>query len=205
MNQNQVTFPKIRQWGSYVVALALGTALAQSCVPSNIESNIQNPTSDTAAVENQAIDLRYQKLQHQLAAGQWQEANQETADQMLAVMNRTEEGWLREGDIQRFPCQHLRTIDRLWVDASDGRFGFSVQKRIWMEVGGTLDDTYLGDEIWFAFGDRVGWRQPDGKWLSDRDTRLVTEDTPPGHLPWWGGFGFWGELFVFSRVETCGL
>ncbi len=33
-------------------------------------------------------------------------------------------------------CEDLRTIDQLWVKYSNGRFGFSVQKRIWHSIGG---------------------------------------------------------------------
>ncbi|CCQ59603.1 GUN4 domain-containing protein, partial [Crocosphaera watsonii] len=37
-----------------------------------------------------------------------------------------------------FPCEDLRIIDQLWVKYSNGQFGFSVQKQIYMdELGGT--------------------------------------------------------------------
>jgi HTH-type transcriptional regulator/antitoxin HigA len=56
--------------------------------------------------------------------------------------------------IENFPCDDLRTIDQLWVKYSQGRFGFSVQKKIWLEVGGKVDyDTEC------KLGDRVGWRK----------------------------------------------
>ena len=73
--------------------------------------------------------VNYTRLRDLLKAGQWQEADQETADRMCEVMGRQQADWLRVKDIQNFPCADLRTIDQLWVKYSRGRFGFSVQKK----------------------------------------------------------------------------
>jgi hypothetical protein len=80
---------------------------------------------------------------------------------MLAVANREEEGWLDVEHINNFPCEDIRTIDQLWVKYSDGKFGFSVQKRILQSFGMT---TVLNEDIWDKFGDKVGWRK-GGDWL----------------------------------------
>ncbi len=57
---------------------------------------------------------------------------------MLKACHQEKNTWLRIQDIQLFPCIDLRTIDQLWVRYSNGRFGFSVQKRIWQSVGENL-------------------------------------------------------------------
>jgi hypothetical protein len=72
------------------------------------------------------------------------------------------------------------------VSYSNGHFGFSVQKRIYVECGATLDGNYPGNEVWEKFGDRVGWRK-DGDWLlySDFDPSF---SSPHGIFPvflWW--------------------
>jgi len=54
---------------------------------------------------------------------------------MFEVAGRTKEESLRTEDIDNFPCEDLRTIDQLWVKYSNGRFGFSVQKRIYQSLG----------------------------------------------------------------------
>jgi len=54
---------------------------------------------------------------------------------MLKGAGREEKGWLNIKDIEKFPCEDLRTIDQLWVEYSNGSFGFSVQKRIYRSVG----------------------------------------------------------------------
>ncbi|MFM5956570.1 MAG: GUN4 domain-containing protein, partial [Dolichospermum sp.] len=103
----------------------------------------------------------YRKLRDLLKAGKWKEADQETRRVMLCVGEREREGWLDINSIDNFPCADLRTIDQLWVKYSNGRFGFSVQKRIYQGLGGTRE---FKGEIWEKFGDKVGWRK-EGSWL----------------------------------------
>ncbi|MEZ2276365.1 MAG: GUN4 domain-containing protein [Microcoleus sp.] len=109
-----------------------------------------------------AVGMDYTNLRNLLAAKKWKEADEETARVMLKVAGREKEGWLDRESIEKFPCEDLRTIDQLWVQYSNGRFGFSVQKRIYQSLGGTGEyDSKIWEafsEIWEAFGDRVGWR-----------------------------------------------
>jgi hypothetical protein len=73
----------------------------------------------------------------------------------------------------------LRTIDQLWVKYSNGRFGFSVQKRIYQSLGGTKE--YDESEVWQKFGDKVGWRKKN-EWLYYNDLTF-SEKAPEAHLP----------------------
>jgi hypothetical protein len=43
------------------------------------------------------------------------------------------------------------------VKYSGGKFGFSVQKQIWLSVGGNPD---ASNDIYKIFSDRVGWYEP---------------------------------------------
>ncbi|MDJ0580315.1 GUN4 domain-containing protein [Crocosphaera sp.] len=125
-------------------------------------------------------DVKYRQLAAYLAAGKWAEADQETANVMLQVSNRESEGYLRESDINNFPCDDLRTIDQLWVHYSKGKFGFSVQKKIYMdELGGTRQ---YNKKIWEEFCDRVGWRKVGDTGYSNLTWELQ-DTTPVGHLP----------------------
>ncbi|WP_392533948.1 GUN4 domain-containing protein [Nostoc sp. C117] len=99
--------------------------------------------------------VNYQKLEELLVAKKWQAADKETAAIMLKICDRQEEGWLQLEDIKKIPCDDFRTIDKLWVEHSKGRFGFSVQNRIWERIGGNPD---ANDKTWERFGERVGWR-----------------------------------------------
>ncbi len=151
-------------------------------------------------VSDRGVD--YSKLRDLLKAGKWKEADQETAKVMFQVANRNKEGWFRIEDIDNFPCTDLRTINQLWLDYSEGKFGFSVQKEIYHCLGGTRD---YNREVWEAFGDAVGWRK-GGSWLYYQDLTFLRE-APSGHLPVAYSifvvvvFSF--VRFLFSRVETC--
>ncbi|MEH1928522.1 MAG: GUN4 domain-containing protein [Nostoc sp.] len=117
----------------------------------------------------------YTRLRDLLKAGNWKDADQETLAVMLKATGREQEGWLTSESINNFPCADLRTIDQLWVKYSDGHFGFSVQKRIWENVGKDFD----------KFGDRVGWRKGmflNKEWLQYSDLTF-TKNSPQGHLP----------------------
>ncbi|PZV10469.1 MAG: hypothetical protein DCF22_16710 [Leptolyngbya sp.] len=122
------------------------------------------PTSPTvASIELNQDDLssekgiEYRNLRDLLKAGKWKEADQETADRMCEAMGRQQEGWLRVQDVKAFPCIDLQTIERLWLKYSQGKFGFSVQRKVWQECGSPTET-----ETWKIFCDQVGWRK-DGK------------------------------------------
>lgn len=146
--------------------------------------------------------IDYTRLRDLLKAQQWREADQETADRMLEAIGK--EKWIdvKTDDLLSFPCADLRTIDSLWVKYSGGRFGFSVQKQIYVECGAKLDGKYPGDEIWKRFGDRVGWRK-DGAW-SVR-TELNPSLSSPGNFPLGFRVLINRACSLFSRTETCRL
>ncbi|MEA5535062.1 GUN4 domain-containing protein [Crocosphaera sp. XPORK-15E] len=127
------------------------------------------------------LSSKYFKLRDFLAAGKWKDADQETTKVMLQVANRVSEGYLNIEDIDNFPSKDLRTIDQLWVKYSNGKFGFSVQKKIYIdELGGTKK---FNVKIWKEFSDRVGWMK-GGNWLSYSDlTFELLDTTPVAHLP----------------------
>ncbi|MCB8765466.1 serine/threonine-protein kinase [Planktothrix agardhii 1029] len=148
-----------------------------------------------------AKGVNYRQLEQLLKAGNWKEADEETANKMREVAGRTKEGWLRDEDIDNFPCEDLRTIDQLWVKYSNGRFGFSVQKRIYKSLGGTRS---YDEKVSEAFGDQVGWRV-GGRWLYNIGWKYNIDQkfnlAPVGYLPMAGA---WDDC-IFSRVETCRL
>lgn len=75
--------------------------------------------------------LNIRKLQQLLNEQKWQEANQETWHILCRAVQKPEGFPLSSADIQQIPCQTLQLIDQLWKRASQGRFGFGVQRRIY--------------------------------------------------------------------------
>ncbi|NER82119.1 MAG: GUN4 domain-containing protein [Leptolyngbya sp. SIO1D8] len=149
------------------------------------EMTISSVTEDLSS-ERFGIDY-YAKLYDLLKAGKWKSADEEAAERMLKIMDRRDEGWLRIEDIQKFPCQDLRNIDRLWIKYSQGKFGFSIQKKIYLKC--YFECEVQPDEyeilhkawIWHVFAHRVGWLV-EGEWISHEDI-IFAPSAPKGHLP----------------------
>jgi hypothetical protein len=96
-----------------------------------------NPASHTGVTShaNQVIStqISYQKLENLLANGQWQEANLETWNLLCTALHKNQGTPLTAADIEQIPCSSFNNIDKLWHRYSDGKFGFSVQSRIYKE------------------------------------------------------------------------
>ncbi|BAZ22276.1 hypothetical protein NIES4073_31580 [Kalymmatonema gypsitolerans NIES-4073] len=170
----------------------------------------QHPIKDDKEFSESGICLvkfqlpsKYNQLADYLWNGEWQKADEETVSVMLQVIGSDSEGYLHEQDKKNFPCEDLRNIDQLWVYASKGYFGFSVQKDIYQSLGGTQ---IYNHEIWNAFLNRVGW-QKEGivSYVSSDFTFGL--DASRGHLPVlknsYPGILMSYELIV--RAETCRL
>ena len=152
----------------------------------------------------------YVKLREFLEKGQWQKADLETARVMLEVAGRQEQGWLRTQDIKKFPITDLRIIDNLWFNFSEGRFGFRVQREIWLSISNQLGDKFDGN-LFAKFGENLGWRK-NNQWLK-YDRFCFTLEAPEGHLPSFplahvkhkDSLSFKKSNFqdLLSRIATC--
>ncbi|WP_416233617.1 GUN4 domain-containing protein [Cronbergia sp. UHCC 0137] len=151
---------------------------AYSLLKSRTEASVTQILIESNAHLKLGASTDYTQLRDLLAAGKWKEADQETRHVMLAVAKRGKKGWLDVNSIDNFPCEDLRTIDQLWVRYSNGRFGLSVQKRIYQSLGGTGE---YNREIWNAFADKIGWRK-GGNWLPINEITFKS-NAPEAHLP----------------------
>ena len=194
------------------VAVSNSNAKRSESLLSSKSLPVTNPIPTEADVplkSERGID--YTNLRDLLAAKKWKEADEETARVMLKVAGREKEGWLDSESIDNFSCEDLRTINQLWIQSSNGRFGFSVQKHIYQSLGGT---SKYDEKVWEKFGDRVGWRIANNLWLYYSNLTF-SEKAPEAHLPcsgvggryvsWWLGYWEEGFLSLFSRVETCNV
>jgi hypothetical protein len=111
---------------------------------------------------------------------------------MLKLSGRSQVGFFDPKDVEAFPCPMLRLIDQLWMQASHGHFGFTVQKQLWQECdsegrGGLRSRSFSALPREECMGERVGW-WVQGRWLGYEELETNLE-APKGHLP--VGF-FWG-------------
>lgn len=161
--------------------------------------NQENITTDKVELLSEK-DIDYTQLRSLLEAGNWKEADRETARVMLQASGQEERGWLDEEDMKNLPSTDLQTIDQLWVRYSNGKFGFSVQKRIWKSIGGKDD---YNNEVIGLFSELVGWRKEE-TWLNYSE---ITFDlnAPEGHLPVIGENGWWErpwEVYFLAQGLT---
>ncbi|MBD2036221.1 GUN4 domain-containing protein [Leptolyngbya sp. FACHB-321] len=155
-------------------------------------------TDDDDLKSEKGVD--YTRLRDLLKAGQWEEADNETATRMLEAMNSQNRILIGSQDIQNFPLTDLHTIDQLWVKYSYGKFGFSVQRRILDDAfsnSKVTPETCLNDnesldriedtfdrlrERWRIFGGNLGWCKQD-VWIMKIDYTHGIENKPEGYLP----------------------
>ena len=80
------------------------------------------------------LGVDYTTLRDLLKQGEWELADNEHR-RLLTVLggeDSEERGWVYFTEARRFPVTDLKTIDNLWTHFSDGRFGFSVQRKLWV-------------------------------------------------------------------------
>jgi len=169
------------------------TDLAYRCCQETTRRVDSALISELNALKQSVQISRYAKLEEYLKNGQWKEADDETYRLMITTVGKEEGQYFEPEELLNFPCEELLAIDGLWVRYSNGRFGFSVQKKIYLECGGIPDGQYH-EEALERFGDRVRWRE--NRWW--RFNVIYSTLWARGHLPcsvfvgvWRGGFRCW--------------
>lgn len=200
-----------------IIALLLTSpgCLFRTQTPSSVDPSSQKVAQTTAPTPWPKINestypmvlprgkVDYKKLDSLLSEQNWRGADEETWQVMLRAA-RQAKIQMNENFIVRFPCKDLMTIDQLWVNHSNGHFGFSVQKRIWEGIGGptkmagTSYETSI--QLLESFTKRVPW---------NRKNTTINLSSPEGYLPVVGfrGIAFGGkDWWIFSlveRLESC--
>jgi serine/threonine protein kinase len=194
-------------------AIVRGMALEPEDRPQSVDEWLQMlPEAKDLEIDKATFNLdhAYQRLEIFLTGGQWQQADEETYEILLKITNRVKEGWLDYKSTQSIGCETLQTIDHLWTEYSQGRFGFSVQRKIWQELGGKID--YRTE---CALGERLGWRV-NNRW-QDSNQVNYSLNAVEGHLPWdghlpdgelkelglAGSYARWWSCLILSRCDEC--
>jgi hypothetical protein len=148
---------------------------------------------------------KYYHLEELLQSKQWRDADKETYRLMITTVGKETGQWFDAEDLSNFSCEDLRVLDGLWVRYSEGKWGFSVQKRIWQECGspGPYDGKTKSRWEWEQFTERVGWRK-DGNWLEYKNFSWSERgELPCGWGAGWlgGGGGYLVGFSLFSRPD----
>ncbi|HIK46305.1 MAG TPA: GUN4 N-terminal ARM-like repeat domain-containing protein [Leptolyngbyaceae cyanobacterium M65_K2018_010] len=118
--------------------------------------------------------IDYGPLQHCLVAQDFQEADRLTLVKLceLAGPTAVRRKWVYFTEVDQFPSLDLQTLDRLWLAYSEGKFGFSVQRRLWLSLGQNWD------KLW----PRLAWKE-DNIWTRYPSGFIWDLSAPDGHLP----------------------
>ena len=118
----------------------------------------------------------YTALRDRLKAGEWEEADNEHRRLMIELAGEDAEdrGWVYFTEVRTFPVTDLKTIDTLWSFYSDGKFGFSVQRKIW--VGKRRQWAKMFKEIDWVQGENNAYR----KWPEEF---IWEKEAARGHMP----------------------
>ncbi|MEL7357519.1 MAG: GUN4 domain-containing protein [Cyanobacteria bacterium J06560_6] len=146
--------------------------LAYACLQQTTKRVDDALRAELENLSEQVQDARYADLERYLQNGQWKEADEETYRLMITEVGKEEGQWFDPEDLLNFPCEPLKAINGLWVKHSGGKFGFSVQKEMYLECGGIPDGKYRKD-AWEKLCNMNGW---DGRTNFDLTA-------PQGHLP----------------------
>lgn len=130
------------------------------------------PTGLVSLQSERGID--YSPLQQLLIAGDFQAADRMTLQKMceLAGAAAVQRKWLYFTEVENFTPTDLKTINTLWLVYSEGKFGFSVQREIWLSLG----------KNWEKFWAKIGWKNGN-TWTRYPDGFTWDLTAPVGHLP----------------------
>jgi hypothetical protein len=149
-------------------------------------------------------------LQKLLSQREWGKADEETL-RVMCELTKREEGWLDIDAILNFPGEKLREIDRLWGEATNEKFSFRIQQRLYSETQVEIPQSSLDhphgakeqaqafskflnqhskdEERALAFSKRVEWWTERFEFLKPyNQLEFDIEKAPDGHLP---AYWFW--------------
>jgi hypothetical protein len=120
----------------------------------------------------QGID--YAKLQELLIQQDFEAADRLTLEKLcqLAGDAAVKRKWIYFTEVESFSTADLQTINLLWLVYSEGKFGFSVQRELWLSVGKNWD------KLWPA----IGWKSGNN-WTRYPQGFTWDLSAPRGHLP----------------------
>nr|YP_010986071.1 hypothetical protein NDC12_pgp147 [Polyopes affinis]WOL36989.1 hypothetical protein [Polyopes affinis] len=140
-----------------------------------IRENVNKSFNKGLIKLNTSLKNNYQPLQQLLICQKFQEADKLTQTMLckLAGLDKnSKRKWLYFTDISSMPSEDLYTIDMLWRIYSRGKFGFSIQRQIW------LTNNCNWEKLW----NKIGWKN-QGTPCRYPNEFIWDISAPNGHLP----------------------
>ncbi len=166
LQQRQTNFPHWIDGSAYQV-------LARSNSPETKERLQANFPQGLVPLQSEG-DIDYTPLQKLLISQDFQAADTLTLRLLcqLASPSAIQRKWLYFTEVDNFPIVDLQTINTLWLVFSEGKFGFSVQRELWL----------AGGKNWEKLWVQIGWKNGNN-WTRYPDEFTWNLSAPIGHLP----------------------
>jgi GUN4-like/ARM-like repeat domain, GUN4-N terminal len=121
-----------------------------------------------------SVGIDYTQLQQLLAQQNFQAADKLTNEKLceLAGADAVKRKWIYFTEVERLPSIDLHTIDALWLFHSEGKFGFSIQREMWLGMSKNWD------KLW----PKIGWKEGNN-WTRYPGSFTWDLTAPRGHLP----------------------
>nr|ARW68620.1 hypothetical protein [Palisada sp.] len=119
--------------------------------------------------------IDYEPLQNLLMNESFKEADVLTNKYLCELVKtkaKVEKKWLYFTDIQFLPYEDLFILDFLWRTYSRGKFGFSIQKQIWIK----------NNKNWDTLWEKINWTNNGSMRRYPQEFEWTTQ-APEGHLP----------------------
>merc|ERR1719373_1514766 len=173
---------------AYTTAFVTPTGSLQRCsIPAFSTATDESTTGSVSNSDDiptnlpSDVGMDYVPLATLLATGNFEEADQFTRDALIEISGSKDAGrnFVYFTEVKRIPSTDLATIERLWNRFSNGKFGYSVQKRKWKISKGDFE----------VFCRKIGWTTMDGeverkkKWFGASEFTYDLKKAPEGHLP----------------------
>jgi GUN4-like/ARM-like repeat domain, GUN4-N terminal len=120
------------------------------------------------------LGIDYQPLQKLLVEQDWLAADRLNNIKLCEIAGpaAVARKWVYFTDVISFPVADLRTLNALWMAHSEGKFGYSVQREIWLTVGQSWD------KLW----PKLNWKDGNA-WTRYPGEFVWNLSAPRGHLP----------------------
>lgn len=123
---------------------------------------------------NSERGVDYSDLQRLLVVEDYQEADRLTLQKLCELSGPAaiQRKWLYFSEVDGLPVTDLQTIDTLWRIYSEGKFGYSVQRQLWLGV----------NQVWEKLWPAIGWKTGNN-WTRYPQEFTWNLSAPKGHLP----------------------
>ncbi|KAK9665072.1 hypothetical protein RND81_14G088500 [Saponaria officinalis] len=126
---------------SHIPTFSASTTTTATTIASATTTRTTSPTAPTAF----SLDA----LEGYLAEQNFRQADEETRRLLIVLAGEAaiKRGYVFFSEVQFIPKDDLKAVDELWKRFSQGRFGYSVQKKIWLKSNKDFTKFFI----------KVGW------------------------------------------------